>query len=175
MGRFRTTSKNEQPTDYINYYEKKRGLAIYKILRSQTPCYNNAISDNIVLGNQCEKKNIINYKNYDLLINLSKISSILNINRSTTLNVPPVTLDNGLTSDTEQNENLKFLLDKFSQEGFLPEDFVIDFEYEKNLCRFSNQIKIFPYGNFNNYVKNPPIQIHSIRDIQAECDINVPQ
>lgn len=175
MGRFRTTSKNEQPTDYINYYEKKRGVTIYKTLRSQTPCYNNAISDNIVLGNQCEKKNIINYKNYELLINLSKISSLLDKNCSTTLNVSPVTLDNGLTSDTEQNENINFFLDYIFTEDLLSKGFVIDYEYEKNLCRFSNQIKIFPYGNFNNYVKNPPIQIHSIRDIQAECDINVPQ
>lgn len=155
MGRFRTTNKNEQPTDYINYYEKKRGLAIYKTLRSQTPCYNNAISDNIVLGNQCENKNIINYKNYDLLINLSKISSLLDKNCSSNLVDTPFTLDNGLISQIEGNDSIEFIGDHF----------------QPNSCRFSNEIKLFPYGNFNNYIKNPPIQIHSIRDIQAECDV----
>ena len=99
------------------------------------------------MGNQCESKNIVNYKSYDLLINLSKISGLLVPNCSECTDIP-IYLNNGINSEIYYEE-----LELYTDD-----------------CCNNKTRKLFPYGYFNNTIKNPSIQIHSVRNIQGECE-----
>lgn len=164
MGRFRTMCKDNEPKDFNSYYNKKRGITTYTFLKNtQNSCSNNAANTNIKLGNECDNKKITYYKSYDDLINLSKISSILDPNCSECADVP-INLANGLQSE--------LCYEELYEEGCQ--------KTEKNdscCCKKCMKIpiinecqdksgKMFPYGHFNNSVKNPSVKIHSLQHIE---------
>jgi hypothetical protein len=144
MGRYRTLCSDNEPKDFNTYYNKKKGMTIYKNLRTTKSCYNNLVNNNILMNNSCTNKNIKYYKSYDSLINLSKVSSFLTPECSDCADVP-VLLSNGITSEMCYDE--------------LYEDY----------CKEKTG-KIFPYGHFNNKVKNPLIKIHSLKNIEGDCE-----
>ena len=165
MGRFRTICKDNEPKDFNSYYTKKKGLNTYTFLKTtQNVCYNNAVNNEIKLGNECFNKKIIYYKSYDDLINLSKISSLLDPSCSECADVP-VNLANGLQSE--------LCYEELYEEGCE--------KTEKNnncCCKKCMKIpiinecqektgKMFPYGHFNNAIKNPSVKIHSLQHIES--------
>lgn len=176
MGRYRTSS-NDTPKDFNNYYNKKKGLVAYKYAITHNSNYNNTNNVNFNMKTTCiggdnicvKSKNIINYKSYDTLINLSKISSNLNPNCSYCADVP-INLMNGITSKIGYNELYEVDCEKTISNNNCPckkcmKIPIINDCYEKTG-------KLFPYGHFNNSVKNPSIQIHSLQNI-GPCQVNL--
>jgi len=168
MGRYRTSCGNNEPKDFNTYYNKKKGMTIYKNLRTTKSCYNNLVNNNILMNNSCINKNIVYYKSYDSLINLSKISGFLRPECSDCADVP-VLLANGINSEICYDE--------------LYEDDCSNTESNDLSCCCGKCIKIpimnnckektgkiFPYGHFNNKVKNPLIKIHSLKNIEEDCE-----
>lgn len=169
MGRYRTFA-NDDPKDFNQYYNKLKGETTYKYARTHSSEYNNYINPNFVMNNcpstsamnahadadaDTTRKSIINYKNYQTLINLSKTASYLNPACNICADVP-TQLNDGLQSEICYDTLYR--------------------TYNVNPCNGETKIAIvdickeksgiaYPYGLFNNNKKNPPIQIHSIKDL----------
>ena len=160
MSNRRPFSNQNNNLDFNSYYSKLNGLTNFKFARSHSSIQNNHINNNFSMNN-CNTKRIVNYKSYDTLINLSKISSLLNPTCSKCLDVP-VNLMNGIQSEVYYNElyEIKCHEDNICDCIKIP---IINPCYEKSG-------KMFPYGRFNNSNKNPPIKIHSLKGIDCECE-----
>jgi len=161
------STNNPQIFDYTSYYKNKVGLTNYQYALLQTPSVNNA-KNNTFSMNTCDQSSnrIYNYKSYDTLIQLSKVSAYLDPCEAHCLDVP-VNLMNGLHSEVYYNDLYEVECTK--------EDGEEDRCCECNKClkipRINNCLektgKLFPYGKFNNSIKNPAIQIHSLKNINA--------
>uniref|UniRef100_A0A6C0HGS3 Uncharacterized protein n=1 Tax=viral metagenome TaxID=1070528 RepID=A0A6C0HGS3_9ZZZZ len=183
MGRFRTFA-NDQPRDFNQYYNKKNGETIYKYARTHTVEYNNMINPNFLMNNvsipthdhdhdhdnyhlhhniqdidinNCKNsKGIAKYKDYQTLIILSKTASYLNPECNLCADVP-TQLNDGLKSEICYNNLYKtYNINPCNGKTIIP---IID------ACKEKSGIP-YPYGAFNNKTKNPPIEIHSIKDLQ---------
>jgi hypothetical protein len=168
MGRFRTFANDEQK-DFNHYYNKKNGETIYKYARTHTSEYNNYINPNFSMSNcstynengtindSCKQSTgIVNYKDYQTLIILSKTSSFLNPDCNVCADVP-LQLNDGLKSEICYDTLYKtYSVNPCNGKTKIP---IIDICKEKSGTSY-------PYGLFNNNKKNPPIKIHSIKDLQ---------
>ena len=173
MGRFRTFANNDQK-DFNQYYNKKIGEIAYKYARTHSTEYNNYINPQFLMNNFstpfdnngiCDCKNstgIVNYKDYQTLINLSKTSNYLNPKCNSCADVPSH-LNDGLKSEICYDKLYKtYSINPCNGETKIP---IID------VCRDKSGVA-YPYGLFNNKNKNPPITIHSIKDLQP-CQENL--
>ena len=151
------STNNAEMLDYTSYYKKKVGLTNYQYALLQNPCTNN-VKNNSFLMNDCNSKSIYNYKSYDTLINLSKVSAYLDPSCVQCLDVP-VNLLNGLQSEIYYN-------DLYELEHPICECTICTKILLINKC-LEKTGKLFPYGKFNNSVKNPAIRIHSLNNINA--------
>ncbi len=159
---------NEEMLDYNSYYKKKVGLTNYQYALLQNPSTNN-IKNNNFLMNDCNSKSIYNYKSYDTLINLSKVSAYLDPSCVQCLDVP-VNLMNGLQSELYYNDLYEVGCTNSCIEN-REEDTFCECTNCRKIPLINNCLektgKLFPYGKFNNSIKNPAIRIHSLNNIDA--------
>jgi len=170
MGRYRTFANDEQK-DFNQYYDKINGKTIYKYARTHSSEYNNYINPNFLMNNcpsttdmneDTTRKGILIYKDYKTLINLSKTASYLNPACNVCADVP-TQLNDGLQSEICYDKLYRTYNDNPCSNG--KKIAIID------ICKEKSGIS-YPYGVFNNNKKNPPIQIHSIKDLQP-CQDNL--
>jgi hypothetical protein len=165
MGRYRTFANDDQK-DFNQYYNKLKGETTYKYARTHSSDYNNYINPNFLMNNcpsttdvdtdnDTTRKGILIYKDYQTLINLSKTASYLNPACNVCADVP-TQLNDGLQSEICYDKLYKIYgVNPCNGETRIP---IID------ICKEKSGIA-YPYGVFNNNKKNPPIQIHSIKDL----------
>jgi|694.fasta_scaffold144828_2 hypothetical protein len=161
MGRYRTFANDDQK-DFNQYYNKLVGKTTYKYARLHSSQYNNYINPNFLMNNcpsrteiDTTRKSIVNYKDYDTLINLSKTSSYLNPVCNVCADVPRQ-LNDGLQSEICYDKLYRtYNINPCNGEMKIP---IID------ICKEKSGIP-YPYGVYNNNKKNPPIEIHSIKDL----------
>ena len=170
MSNRRPFSNHNLPLDFNSLYSKKISLSLLKFARNVPSIQNNNFNSSFSM-NECtnipSSKKIVYYKSYDTLINLSKISSLLDPSCTQCADVP-LNLMNGLQSEVYYNDLYETECKKLeSEDRFcgcarclkIP---IINYCYEKSG-------KMFPYGRFNNSIKNPPIKIQSLKNINGEC------
>ena len=162
----RPFSLHSLPTDFNSSYSYKSSLSYLHFARSHSSFRNNNINSFFSM-NECtnipNSKKIVYYKSYDTLINLSKVSSLLDSSSRNCADVP-VNLMNGLQSEVNYNElyESECTEDRFCECAKCLKIPIINHCYEKSG-------KMFPYGKFNNSNKNSAIKIQSLKCIDFEC------
>ena len=163
MGRYRTFANDDQK-DFNQYYNKLKGDTTYKYARQHSSDYNNYINPNFLMNNcpstnvldtDTTRKSIVNYKNYETFINLSKTASYLNPACNVCADVP-TQLNDGLQSEICYDKLYRtYSVHPCDGEKKIA---IVD------ICKEKSGIA-YPYGVFNNNKKNPPIKIHSVKDL----------
>jgi hypothetical protein len=171
MSNRRPFSNHNHFLDFNSYYSNKNSLSYLNFARSHNSIQNNNINPFFSM-NECtniqNSKKIVYYKSYDTLINLSKISSLLDPSSCNNCSDVPINLMNGLQSEVYYNDLYETECTKLESEARFCECArclkipIINHCYEKSG-------KIFPYGRFNNSLKNPAIKIQSLKNIDGEC------
>ena len=167
----RPFSFHNNSSDFNSYYSNINTLSLLKFARSHHSSHNNSFNPLFSL-NQCDinpsLKNIVYYKSYDTLINLSKISSLLNPSSSSCADVP-LNLINGLQSEVCYNELYETDCTKLNPENkFCGCARCLKIPIINNCHEKTG--KMYPYGRFNNSIKNPAIKINSLKCINSECE-----
>ena len=177
MNRFRTLARADTPS-FSEYYGRKTGNESYKYAKNHSIAYNNTTNPNFFMriikkmpedyDEPCSKA-IVNYRDYATFINLSKTANMLDPNCKTCADVP-VNMNDGLQSELYHDEIFK----KNCSIG-VENRTGIDFNRCHcikclkipfiNICQEKTG-KIFPYGHFNNTLKNPISKIHSVRNVE---------
>jgi hypothetical protein len=114
-------------------------------------------------------KSIVNYNDYSTLISLSKTANSLDPNCKTCADIP-ININDGLQSELYHDEIFKkdCSVDVENRNGV---------DYNKCKCNKCLKIpiinicqertgKIFPYGHFNNKLKNSISKIHSVYNVE---------
>ena len=175
MSNRRPFSNHNLPLDFNSFYSKKSSLSNLQFARS-LPSFINNNKNSFFSMNECtnipSSKKIVYYKSYDTLINLSKISSLLDPSSCNNCSDVPINLVNGLQREVYYND--------------LYETECTKLDYESRFCQCARCLKIpiinncyeksgkmFPYGRFNNSIKNPAIKIQSLKNIDCECKVKL--
>lgn len=167
MSSRRPFASSSPSSSFSDLYSKKNALTNYQYARSASTAQNN--SKNIAFSTcPAFHKSIFWYKSHGTRINLSKISAFLDPNCSDCADVP-VNLLNGIQSEVCYNELYEPGCTKLSAE-------------DDRYCGCARCLKIpiinscaektgkmFPYGRFNNSIKNPAIQIQALKNIDIYC------
>ena len=176
MSNRRPFSNNNLDLDFNSYYSKKNSITNYNFARLHNANDNNNINVNFSMKqcinnnpNNCNFKKIVYYKSYDTLINLSKISHLLDPSCNDCISDVPINLNNGIKSEIKNNELYESQCIS-SEDIFCEDTSLCDKIPIINNCHEKSG-KMFPYGIFNNSIKNKnqPIKIHSLTKINCEC------